>query len=469
VAQLPESGTLIDGKYQVEQVLGQGGVGVVVAALHVGLEQRVAVKLLRPHLAEGEAASRFLREARATVRLRGEHVARVTDVGTHDGAPYMVMELLDGKDLSDLLDERGPLPERETADLLLQAIEGVAEAHAAGMIHRDIKPANLFVTRRPDGTPLVKVLDFGISKVGGVEDGTQTSTQVVMGSPFYMAPEQMRATKDVDTRADIWSLGVTLFQCLTGRLPFEDENFARLTLMVHQTDAPRVRSLVPAVSLAMDELVARCLAREPADRFPSVAALAEALSPIASPEARRHGAAAQRLSVHPAASGGGPALSGAPPPRVDGLSSEPAAALARATVDDSLAERPAKKAALSPIGLLAAVVLLGALGAGAFVLGRSGDPLPTTDGAVASGSSTASAEVSPPSSAASSAPPTPATPAPEITPVVAATASAPSSTSSTASPATPGAKTAKPAARTPGPAGAPPSKGAADPFGDSRK
>jgi tRNA A-37 threonylcarbamoyl transferase component Bud32 len=456
VAQPLPIGTLIDGKYQVEQVLGEGGVGVVVAALHVGLEQRVAVKLLRPHLAEGEAASRFLREARATVRLRGEHVARVTDVGTHEGAPYMVMELLDGKDLSAWLDERGPLPERETADLLLQAIEGVAEAHAAGMIHRDLKPANLFVSRRPDGTPLVKVLDFGISKVSGVEDGTQTSTQAVMGSPFYMAPEQMRATKDVDARADVWSLGVTLFECLTGRLPFADDNFARLTLMVHQTDAPRVRDLVPNVSLEMDALVARCLRREPAERFASVAALAEALSPLASPEARRHGAAAQRLSVHPSAAG----LPGASVPPAP-IADTPAAAEARS--DDPAGDLPTERKPLTARIAVAVLLLVGVV-AGAVFLLVGGTPRAASSesgGALPAGSTSASAARTTEASAPTGAPSV-GEPAPEITPVL--VGAIPS-----ASPAPDPPKTAAAHGKAVPAGPRPPKKDADDPFGGSRK
>lgn len=454
-------GTLIDGKYRVEQVLGEGGVGVVVAALHVGLEQRVAVKLLRPHMAEGEAATRFLREARATVRLRGEHVARVTDVGTHEGAPYMVMELLEGKDLSDLLEERGPLPEREAADLMLQAIEGIAEAHASGMIHRDIKPANLFVTRRPDGTALVKVLDFGITKVAGMEDGAQTSTQAVMGSPYYMAPEQMRATKDVDVRADVWSLGATIFQCVTGRLPFEDDNFARLTLMVHQTEAPRARSLMPSLSPAMDALIARCLAREPAERFPSVAALAEALAPLASAEAQRHGAAALRLSLHPTGSASGAAGASASPPAT-ALSAPPPAAASSppADADDLVAPvGRSPKPIFVAVGLAAAgIVVVG----GAMLVSRrpAAEAAPTSvspPGAVSSSGAAAAGEVAvvPPTSTASVG-----EARPEITPALDAPPP-PSATASAAGPA--GKLPPRPAT------GSPAKKAPDDPFGESRK
>lgn len=288
-------GAVVDGKYEIVRVLGEGGVGIVVEARHLGLDQAVAIKILRPAMAEGEAAARFLREARASVRLKSEHVARVTDVGTSAEAPYMVMELLQGRDLADTIDERGRLPVQEAVDLVLQAIEGIAEAHAAGIIHRDIKPANLFVTRRPDGTPLVKVLDFGISKVFGMDDGTQTSTQAVMGSPLFMAPEQMRATKDVDGRADVWSLGVTLYQCVVGQLPFDDDNFARLALLVHNEVAPRISTTLPDVSPLFDDIVASCLEREPSARFPSVASLATALLPLASPSAQRHVDAAVRM------------------------------------------------------------------------------------------------------------------------------------------------------------------------------
>jgi serine/threonine-protein kinase len=187
-------GEVLAGKYMVDQVLGQGGMGVVVAGRHVQLGNRVAIKFLLPGAAQHpEATARFLREARAAVQIQSEHVARVSDVGTLDnGAPYMVMEFLNGSDLGQVLAARGaPFAIEEGVSYLLQACEAIAEAHALGIVHRDLKPANLFLTQRADGSALVKVLDFGISKVmaGHDADASITATATVMGSPAYMSPE----------------------------------------------------------------------------------------------------------------------------------------------------------------------------------------------------------------------------------------------------------------------------------------
>ncbi len=214
-------GDVLAGKYRVDKVLGVGGMGMVVAATHLELHQKVALKFMLPAaLASEEATDRFLREARAAVQLRGEHVCRVLDVGRLDGgAPYIVMEYLAGHDLETTIKDYGPLATADAVDYMLQAIEGVAEAHANQIVHRDLKPANLFVTTDNDGTPLVKVLDFGISKSG--LGGVQTKTGDIMGSPAYMAPEQMASSKDVDPRADQWALGVILYQTLCNKVPFQ--------------------------------------------------------------------------------------------------------------------------------------------------------------------------------------------------------------------------------------------------------
>ncbi len=185
---IPKEGDVLAGKYRIDRVLGKGGMGVVVAAHHTTLRQNVAVKFLLAATAKrGDATERFLREARAAVSIQSEHVARVTDVGTlESGAPYMVMEFLTGSDLGQVLEERGPLPVEEAVDYVLQACEAIAEAHALGLIHRDLKPANLFVTTRADGSPLIKVLDFGLSKATKPDtlDASLTATNVVMGSPY---------------------------------------------------------------------------------------------------------------------------------------------------------------------------------------------------------------------------------------------------------------------------------------------
>ncbi len=222
-------GTVLAGKYRVTRVLGEGGMGVVVAATHIQLDEPVALKFMLPSaLGSTEAIARFLREARSAVKLKSEHVARVSDVGTLDtGAPYIVMEYLEGSDLAGELLTRGPLPPTDTVEYVVQACDALAEAHALGIVHRDLKPANLFVTRRRDGSPLVKVLDFGISKSSALNEvgggGSLTKTGGLMGSPVYMSPEQMKSAKDTDARTDIWALGIILYELVGGRTPFESE------------------------------------------------------------------------------------------------------------------------------------------------------------------------------------------------------------------------------------------------------
>ena len=235
-------GQVLAGKYRIERVLGQGGMGVVVEATHLQLEDRVAIKFWLPEaLANPEAVGRFAREARAAGKIKGEHVARVIDVGTLEtGAPFMVMEYLHGRDLSAVVREGGPLPPAQAVDAVLQACEALAEAHALGIVHRDLKPANLFVTTRPDGTPAVKVLDFGISKVTNPSssDHALTKTTSVMGSPLYMSPEQMTATRDVDARTDIWAVGAILYELLVGHVPFSAETLPQICGLI-LTSPPR--------------------------------------------------------------------------------------------------------------------------------------------------------------------------------------------------------------------------------------
>ncbi len=212
------AGTVLLQKYEISRVIGQGGMGMVALARHLQLQQPVAIKLLLPEVLDKDlVVQRFLREAQASVRLRSEHVCRVLDVGQLDnGAPYMVMEYLDGTDLDGLLRQKGPLAYGEAVDFVLQACEALAEAHSLGIVHRDLKPANFFLTQRADGSPLVKVLDFGISKTLSPIEESLTTTQAVLGTPAYMSPEQLRSSKHVDARSDIWSLGVVLYELCTG-------------------------------------------------------------------------------------------------------------------------------------------------------------------------------------------------------------------------------------------------------------
>lgn len=271
-------GDVIDGKYRIEVELGEGGMGRVFAATHTTLGSTVALKVLRQEaLSSPEVPKRFLREAQAASRLRSEHVVRVSDIGTlPTGQPYIVMEMLHGHDLSSRL-KKGPLPPAQALEYIVQACEGLAEAHGIGMVHRDVKPGNLFVTARPNGAALIKVLDFGIATAAtGDLDPRLTSTQSVMGSPSYMSPEQLKGSRDVDARSDIWALGVTLYELLTGKQPFEGPTLTALSLTIVTEPHPPLEGFDPAIQRIVD----RCLQKNPADRYPNVAELAKDLAPL---------------------------------------------------------------------------------------------------------------------------------------------------------------------------------------------
>jgi eukaryotic-like serine/threonine-protein kinase len=284
-----ESGVVLAGKYRIERVLGQGGMGVVAAAHHIQLDQRIALKLMLPHaMSNPEAVARFVREARAAARISSEHVARVFDVGAlPTGEPYIAMEYLEGSDIAQLLASRGHLPHTEAVEYLLQACEALAEAHASGIIHRDLKPGNLFLVARRDGQRLIKVLDFGISKMAsGTQSAPMTQTSALMGSPLYMSPEQMGSSKAVDARSDIWALGVVLYEMLAGEPPFNGETLPQVCAMVITEPPPPLEQRAAGLPLALYEVVRRCLEKAPAARYQSVTELARALEPIATVRGR---------------------------------------------------------------------------------------------------------------------------------------------------------------------------------------
>jgi serine/threonine protein kinase len=279
-------GEVLAGKYRIENEIGRGGGGVVVAATHLQLEQRVALKFLSSSATEQpEAPARFAREARAAASIRSEHVARVLDVDKlESGTPFMVMEYLEGCDLSEYMSQRGQLSVAEAAELTLQACEALAEAHSLRIIHRDLKPANLFLARYADRT-CIKILDFGISKMGAIgsaaADLQMTSVGTMMGSPCYMSPEQIRSAHRVDARADIWAVGVVLYELVTGRLPFLGETLAQVCWAV-MTERPQpIRKRQSDISPRFETLVLRCLEKDYRRRFANVLELASDLAEFA--------------------------------------------------------------------------------------------------------------------------------------------------------------------------------------------
>jgi serine/threonine protein kinase len=272
-------GQIVAQKYRVDRFIGQGGMGVVVAGFHLELDQPVAIKFLVSEAGlESEGVERFRREARAAAKIHSEHVARVFDIGLLDErVPYMVMELLNGSDLEHELERRGALPVAEAVGYALQAIDAVAEAHSVGIVHRDLKPTNLFLAARADGTRLVKVLDFGISKSlgsGRQREVALTRSAAFVGSPLFMAPEQMRSARDVDARADVWALGAILYVMVTGQLPHPGNSLPEVCMAVMNAPPRQLRDFMANVPDGLEPILMKCLAKEPAERYASVAELA---------------------------------------------------------------------------------------------------------------------------------------------------------------------------------------------------
>jgi serine/threonine protein kinase len=307
----PAPGSVIDGKFVISEHIGNGGSGVVLAARHRALGRLVAIKFMHPELATSpDLVTRFLREARATSQLRSEHVVGIIDVGTlPSGIPYFVMEHLTGTDLATRLSEQGPFTIDQVLDYVLQALEAIAEAHRHGIVHRDLKPANLLLTTREDDSDFIKVLDFGTTKLRNTDltlDRMQTRSGTLLGSPLYMAPEQIRNPSDADARSDIWSIGVVMHELLTGHLPFGGRFLGEIMGAICEDDyAAPAREDLP---LEVAEILRRCLQKEPEDRFQSVEELARAFLPIIATVASQ--VSIERILRLP---------SSPPPPRVDAI------------------------------------------------------------------------------------------------------------------------------------------------------
>lgn len=280
---MPDVGTLLLGKYRVEDLLGVGGMGSVVAARHEHLDERVALKLLHSAFAsDPEVRKRFKREGPAAAKLRSEHVCRVFDAGElDDGTPFIAMELLEGETLSKVLEQRKKLPLAEAIDIALQACEGLADAHANGVVHRDFKPSNLILTQRRDGSMLAKVIDFGISKMelASVE---MTHTFGFLGSPSYSAPEQLASAKAATSKVDIWSLGIVLYFMLMGEHPFRvaGETFAVIATMITHDEPKPMCARDPSIPPAVERAILRCLDKDPARRWNDLRELAAELAPF---------------------------------------------------------------------------------------------------------------------------------------------------------------------------------------------
>ncbi len=380
-----QPGEIIAGKFRVERVLGAGGVGMVVAARHLQLGETVALKFLLPGASREPAdIERFIREAQSAVKLKNEHVARIIDVGSlNDGSPYMVMEYLDGQDLGELLRDSGPPEVRDAVDYVLQACEAIAEAHALGIVHRDLKPSNFFLTARRDGSPLVKVLDFGIAKARAeIEQNVSlTQTRTLLGSPVYMSPEQLRSARAADHRSDLWSLGVSLYEMLTDTVPFGGDTVTGVAAAVTCDPLPSVRERRPEVPVGLELVLARCLEKRPDARYQSIAEFAEALVPYGHDDAplilqRIQGT----LGLRPARNGRSTRDTADTNPRVVAVSSS-TTVLTHATTANAVTG--------SRFGLFVAVGLAAISGAGLMFFLLTKHPAPTPVAPVAGAVATA--------------------------------------------------------------------------------
>jgi serine/threonine-protein kinase len=368
-SQPPPVSGLVAGKYEVLRLIGRGGMGSVWEGRHASLGTKVAIKFIDQEYADSkEAQSRFVTEARAAAKLESRHAIHIFDHGvTDDGRPYMVMELLVGEPLDKRLERLGRLTLAETARILVQVCRALQRAHTSGIIHRDLKPENIFLVNVPDDDDeIAKVLDFGIAKIkpGPGDKGLTSSTKTgaVLGTPYYMAPEQARGLRSIDTRADLWSLGIIAYKCVTGVLPFEGESVGDLLVKICTAPAPTPSLTTPGLPPAFDAWFARTVEKEPERRFQSASELAEALALAAGVTVRRGAIASQTDAPAPSLP------SSRPQPSTDGQTPLPAAALTSAPFVTSAP--PGSKRSGSRgvfLGVVVAVILGGSVGVFAVV------------------------------------------------------------------------------------------------------
>jgi serine/threonine protein kinase len=385
-------GDVIGAKYEVMGLLGSGGMGYVISARHTELGEMVALKFLRPEaLAHAELVERFAREARAAAKIRSEHVANVFDVGTlPDGTPFIVMEYLAGKDLADHLHQEGALPISVAVEYIMQACEALAAAHAHGIVHRDIKPENLFLTQQAQGMSMIKILDFGISKIAlprGKRDLVRT--QMALGSPVYMSPEQIRCSDQVDARSDIWAVGCVLFELLTGVTAFDEPSLLELSAAILEREPVPLQTLRPDASTELENVVLRCLAKNPDERYQNVAELAIALYPFGPRRARISAERCHHMLKNAGILSTELELASTyPPPLASGTTHSLGVGVSRTTspasVDLVVDEDEAPRRSAGKRGKLALFALLGVVAAAAsFLVTRARSAEPQTAGVAA--------------------------------------------------------------------------------------
>ena len=378
-------GTTLAGKYRLDRILGAGGMGTVYAGVHAWTSREVAVKMLNPEYATDKVVvQRFLQEARAAAQLKHPNVVDVLDMGqSEDGSVYLVLELLEGAPLTDLV-ARGPMPAVGALARLLPVIDALAAAHARGIVHRDLKPDNIFLSLTAQGRVIPKLLDFGIAKMAS-GTGAKTSAGFIVGTPEYMSPEQAQGKADVGPASDVWSMGVVLFECLTGKLPFEAESSVGLLVAICSKPAPGVRTVDAKIPRPIADVVDRALASDPANRFANAGELAQALH-----------AASSKLTPTELAVAPGPTAPAAKPAASDSMLAERTVITPFTWAEDD---------ATPPARSRRRMMTWAAAGAGLFVLGVAGALV-----AINSGSSTSPvpAVVVPPVPTAASAPVVPA-------------------------------------------------------------